>query len=465
MCSIESASLGDELDVIVYGTGGRPVIVFPTFDCLSTSWEEHGMLEGLATMIGDGEIQVFCVDSRDDQSWYANAASIEYRSERLEAWLSCIEGDIVPFVTKESGSKELPVVAGCGVGATNATVAMLRRPDLFGGLLAISGTYDARSYTGGAMDGVWQQASPLDMVTALDAKDAMTKLLKERVLVFCCGQGAGEDGLDSQRRMQEALGDRGIVASFEYWGYDVSHDWVWWREMVKQLLPCALEPEGMAKRAYAAFESARQEAEERLGAAKQALADATSAAKQDAADKAARVKEAEERVKREEHEVAEKTKAADAAQAVANEARAAADKVAAELAEAEGQYAEAQGKADAAHTERSQAEWFAGEARAAVQQALDEQADAKVYQEFQVAAAEQALDEARGAQERAVADAAAAKAKIDEIKRQAKTPKKRSTRRQATKRASTTKAKKTTATKKTTGRPASSSSAKKTATH
>ena len=38
------------------------------------------------------------------------------------------------------------------------------------------------------------------------------------------------------RRMQEILHQKGIPATFDYWGHDVEHHWYWWRKMLRHHL-------------------------------------------------------------------------------------------------------------------------------------------------------------------------------------------------------------------------------------
>ena len=60
--------------------------------------------------------------------------------------------------------------------------------------------------------------------------------------IFCIGQGDWEwDGLPTQRVMDKACKEKGIHCWFDYWGYDVSHDWPWWRKQALYFLPKLIE--------------------------------------------------------------------------------------------------------------------------------------------------------------------------------------------------------------------------------
>ena len=43
--------------------------------------------------------------------------------------------------------------------------------------------------------------------------------------------------LASTRWLDTVCCQKGIHTRFEYWGYDVNHDWPWWYKMVETYLP------------------------------------------------------------------------------------------------------------------------------------------------------------------------------------------------------------------------------------
>ena len=55
-------------------------------------------------------------------------------------------------------------------------------------------------------------------------------------------QGAWEEPLlESTRWLDTVCCQKGIHTRFEYWGYDVDHDWPWWYKMVQTYLPWFLD--------------------------------------------------------------------------------------------------------------------------------------------------------------------------------------------------------------------------------
>ena len=59
--------------------------------------------------------------------------------------------------------------------------------------------------------------------------------------VVCVGQGAWEEP-DSTRSVDASCARLGIQGIwFDYWGYDVNHDWPWWYRQIPYFMPYLLE--------------------------------------------------------------------------------------------------------------------------------------------------------------------------------------------------------------------------------
>src|SRR5580704_506556 len=65
-----SPRLGREMELLVFGHAGLPVLVFPTSGGRFYEFEDCGMVAALADKIDAGRLQFFCVDSVNLESWY-----------------------------------------------------------------------------------------------------------------------------------------------------------------------------------------------------------------------------------------------------------------------------------------------------------------------------------------------------------------------------------------------------------
>lgn len=239
--SYHSNVLGEDLGVIVYGMTGYPIIVFQTQDSKCTNYEDFGMISELADYIDGGKVQLFCVDSIDQESWSNTNGDKSWRSQRQEDYFRFVTDELVPYVHDRNGSDLRPLATGCSMGATHSAIAALRRPDLFQGCIALSGVYRTSFFFGDWMDENLYMNDMAQMLHDLPADHPYIDLYNHRSLCFCVGQGAWEDGLSDLRDMDASFKRLGINAWCDFWGYDVNHDWPWWKKQMRYFLPIVLE--------------------------------------------------------------------------------------------------------------------------------------------------------------------------------------------------------------------------------
>lgn len=239
--SYHSNVLGEDLGVIVYGMTGYPIIVFQTQDSKCTNYEDFGMISELADYIDGGKVQLFCVDSIDQESWSNTNGDKSWRSQRQEDYFRFVTDELVPYVHDRNGSDLRPLATGCSMGATHSAIAALRRPDLFQGCIALSGVYRTSFFFGDWMDENLYMNDMVQMLHDLPADHPYIDLYNHRSLCFCVGQGAWEDGLSDLRDMDASFKRLGISAWCDFWGYDVNHDWPWWKKQMRYFLPIVLE--------------------------------------------------------------------------------------------------------------------------------------------------------------------------------------------------------------------------------
>ena len=235
-----SARLKQMMEVRAYGTAGLPLIAFPTQDGMADQWEGFGMTDTLRDWLENGQIQLFTVDTVDIRTWSNKHATKEFRARKQEAYFHWFVDEAVPFVHEINPNPRLPLLTGCSMGGAHCAISLLRRPDLFSGMIALSGAYDCRFFTGGYTDPLWLQNSGADLLK--HPAPGIVEQLQQKSIVLCCGQGKGEDiELDATRILEKDLIDNNIPAWVDYWGTDVDHDWVWWKPQLRYFLPYVLK--------------------------------------------------------------------------------------------------------------------------------------------------------------------------------------------------------------------------------
>ena len=238
-----SESLRREMHVMVYGHGGVPFLAFPTQNSMCHNYEDFGMIDQLADYLEGGRIQLFVVDTVDAESWSPKGGDKAWRAWRQEEYFNYIVGEAVPLI--HSRNPATPAVTGFSMGADHAVICFLRRPDLFRGVIALSGVYDADYFFDGWMDSTLYQSSPERFLPQMPKDHPYIELYNQRKMILCCGQGAWEeDGVRTLKFLESVFREKGIRAWCDFWGYDVNHDWPWWYKQMRYFLPFMLEIQG-----------------------------------------------------------------------------------------------------------------------------------------------------------------------------------------------------------------------------
>src|SRR3954452_1439701 len=114
-----SPSLGRDMEKLVFGHAGAPVLLFPTSQGHFYENEDMGMINALADKIDAGFIQVYCVDSIDSDSWYNWHASLEWRMGQALGYDSYLNNELLPFIAGRNSNGYL-ILSGCSFGAYHA---------------------------------------------------------------------------------------------------------------------------------------------------------------------------------------------------------------------------------------------------------------------------------------------------------------------------------------------------------
>ena len=242
MVTAHSKNLGKDMSIRVYGESGWPIVAFPIQDAMSDCYEQFGMVDAMKDYIEGGKVQLFVLDSVDAEGWSDRGGDNVLRVKVIEAFYNYVCEEVVPFVHERNGSDLRPLTMGCSLGATHALVAFLRRPDLFQGVIALSGGYDAQFFFGDWMNTTLYFNSPVHFLPNTPHDHPYIDLYNRREIVLCCGQGAWEEeGLRTEHIVDDAFRALGVDAWCDYWGNDVDHDWPWWQKQIQYFLPYVLD--------------------------------------------------------------------------------------------------------------------------------------------------------------------------------------------------------------------------------
>lgn len=217
--------LGRDMEFKVYGHAGTPVLALPCRGGRFYDWEDNGMIAAAAHRIESGKLQVFCADSNDAASYLAQGDA-RTRAAQAEKWLCYLTLELYPRVLALSGAKRGSVIAaGTDLGAAHALRAWMRSPELFAGVIALSGDYEGARYFGATNDDLVVRCGCAELVEhgVFHAPEQAASV------TLCSGRGPWEgDALPSTGNMAELLIKAGVPVTVELWSEEVSHHWYWW---------------------------------------------------------------------------------------------------------------------------------------------------------------------------------------------------------------------------------------------
>lgn len=233
-----SPNLQKDMNIKVYGSYGTPLLIFPSQDAMCDNFENFGMIDVIANDINEGKVQLFCMDSVDGETWSNRFGNKDWRADRQEKYFHYIIDEVLPFVKSTNQSRKLPALVGCSLGGLQATILFFRKPELFSGILSMSGSYDAKSFFDGWLNQTLYENSPVDFLTNIWEGHPNISIYNQKKIILCVGQGRWED---EERRttamMRDIFNAKHINAWVDFWGYDVDHDWHWWRKQIVYFLP------------------------------------------------------------------------------------------------------------------------------------------------------------------------------------------------------------------------------------
>ncbi|HEY7582663.1 MAG TPA: alpha/beta hydrolase-fold protein [Acidimicrobiia bacterium] len=224
-----SHRVGQEINLVRWGTFGTPLLVFPTAGGDFEEIERFHLVGSLQPLLDEGRIKVYSVDSLNGRTFLTGADSHEV-GRMMAAFDAVIRNEVVPAIRSDCQSPSIEIVtAGASIGAFNALEVLCRHPEVFSAALCVSGTFDLTKWLDGPMTSDFYLSSPIHYLPHLTEGDLL-RMLRKRFVLFTHGLGRAEDPGESWRTAA-LLGQVGIPNRVDEWSAEWPHDWVTWREM------------------------------------------------------------------------------------------------------------------------------------------------------------------------------------------------------------------------------------------
>jgi esterase/lipase superfamily enzyme len=222
-----SNNLSSDLELLVFGHSGYPVLLFPTSMGRYYENKDFKMIDSIQWFIDEGKIKVYCVDSIDKHSWYNKGAHPADRVKNHIWYDKAILEEVAELARHETGYNKI-ITAGCSFGGYHAVNFAFRHPWLVSHVFSMSGAFDMRSHLDGFYNEDVYYNNPVDFLV----NDGNQDLWNIKIVL---GTSDRDICRADNERLSKILSDKGI----NHWldiRHNADHDWPIWRSMLPDYL-------------------------------------------------------------------------------------------------------------------------------------------------------------------------------------------------------------------------------------
>jgi len=233
-----SPHLERDMELLVIGHAGAKVLVFPTRDGRFHEYEDIRIVEAIGEKIEGGQLQLFCVDSVDHESFYCFWCAPADRIKRHNQFERYLLDEVIPFMDERNSHPDR-IAHGCSLGAYHAVNIAFRHPSHFHRVVAFSGRYDLTLAVEGFHDlfeGYYDEDIyfhlPSHYLSNLECPDTLDRLRSLDILLVV---GDEDPFVENNRQFSDLLHAKGVNHTFHVW-QGRAHRGHYWRRMASLYL-------------------------------------------------------------------------------------------------------------------------------------------------------------------------------------------------------------------------------------
>ncbi len=190
------------------------------------------MVAAIRDKIDSGYFQLFCVDSVDSESWYAQNVEGRWRIARHLQYERYVMDELLPQIRARNQSRSL-AMAGCSFGGFHAASMALRHPGQVNAMLSMGGAFDIARFLRGHYDQDCYFTLPTHFLPNLQ-EHRLLEQMRRNAYVFATGQH--DMCWDDNEKLAGIMRAKGIPVRLDVWQDNAGHDWPWWRQMFRSYL-------------------------------------------------------------------------------------------------------------------------------------------------------------------------------------------------------------------------------------
>jgi esterase/lipase superfamily enzyme len=217
-----SHRIGRELELLRYGHWGYPILLFPTSMGRFFENKDFKLIESVQWFVDTGKIKLYCIDSIDNDSFYAKHLHPSVRIYNHICYDRMLNEELVPWIQNECGVDKIGV-AGCSFGGYQALNFAFKHPEKVAYLFSMGGAFDIKGHLNGYYDENVFFNNPPDFMP-----DAHNDHFCDMKIVL--GTGEHDFCRGDNEWMSQILHKKGIKHWLDIRPY-ANHDWPVWRGM------------------------------------------------------------------------------------------------------------------------------------------------------------------------------------------------------------------------------------------
>lgn len=230
-----SPNLNKNMEIAMYGHYGFALLLLPTAAADYLEYERFQLIDAIAPFIESGKIKVFSINSINSEAWLNDHMNPVHKGIRHQQFNAYVEQEVIPFIKDKTSQDTKIIISGASLGALHSANLFFRRPDLFNGVIAMSGVYDLTAYSKGHYDDNVYYNSPCHYLPNLTDEHTLHLLRSSGHIHLVTGSGDYEDP-QASRNLSYILSNKAIPHELDIWGPDIKHDWPTWRQMLPTYL-------------------------------------------------------------------------------------------------------------------------------------------------------------------------------------------------------------------------------------
>jgi esterase/lipase superfamily enzyme len=228
----KSPSLGRDMEMLIFGDSGTPVVVFPTDKGRFHEWEDQGGIDAVTEQVESGYNQFFCIDSVAEESFLNSDVDPYTRLMRENQYEMYVVDEVLPYI-EEVNSNPFIISAGAELGAYQALRLALKHPELFDKVIAMSGYFDINRYMDGFKDDNSYYNNPIEFIPNLNNQSILKSIssLDMRLISYL-----NDPNKITTSKMSDTLWLKFLQHEFTVWDEETSAPWALYPKMLRENL-------------------------------------------------------------------------------------------------------------------------------------------------------------------------------------------------------------------------------------